>query len=597
MISTPVASSAPMHALFCLQLALLDVALRGPGFYAGHPRAVLHLVASAAALHLAASLRESRALRYAVAALLALSIVAQAAFFRYFHAPIDDQVALAARRAWPDVRAMILPALPMLAGLVIAVGAIEAAWLARIGPAHPGRAPRLVAAAALAIGLFLGGPAALGTTETRVAHAAVSLALTRDPPPHVGRPTLAPMPSRRARVPNVLLLLTESVRASDYCGDPGEPCLLAPEVAALLPHRVALHELRAASSYTAISLSVLLTGLLQLGSRDPILEAPDLFDLLGATRAGEAHLSTHYWSAHSGTIFERTDVDRAVDSYVSADTMMGHPIDDVEDAIDHGLDRRLADECGARLPQLAPPYFVMAHFSGTHAPYFFDDAAATFTPFQRHVTWSGLDSVHRAYQNAIVEQDRSIARCLRAFLDAQRGAPWVVVLTSDHGEAFGEHKAIHHGQNLYDEQIHVPGLVASGNGALTDDEARAVAAASPEFLTHLDLVPTLLDVVGVLDRIELVGARRRMPGRSLLRPRPAPAALPLTNCSAMWACPINGWGVLAGDRKLTAQPWDAGWKCLSLPGGEHEVPLEACADLVDVSRSAFPTRPNNDPNL
>lgn len=585
-----------MHALFCLQLAVLEIALRGPGFYASHARAALHLVASVALLHLVASLRGSRVARVSVAVLLGLGLVAQTAFFRYFHAPIDDQVVLAARRAWPDVRAVLVPAFPMLAGLVVAVAAVELAWLSHLGPVRAGRAPRVLAAVVLAFGLFFGGPPALGTTETRVAHAAVALALTRDPVPEAGRPLLAPMTSRRARIPNVLFVLTESVRATDYCGDPSEPCVLAPEVAALVPRRIALAELRAASSYTAISLSVLLTGRLQLGSRDAILGAPDLFDLVRATRAGDTPLSVHYWSAHSGTIFERADVDRAVDSYVSADTMMGHPIEDVEDAIEHGLDRRLANECEARVAKLSSPYLAMAHFSGTHAPYFFDDAGAPFTPFERHVTWSGLESVHRAYQNAIVEQDRSIARCVRGFLGAQRGAPWVVVLTSDHGEAFGEHKAIHHGQNLYDEQLHVPGFIASGNGALDESEERALTAASHEFVTHFDVLPTLLDLVGIHDSFELVAERRRMPGRSLLRPRPTPAPLALTNCSAMWSCPINGWGMLYGDRKLTAQPWDRGWKCLSLAGGEHEVPLDRCADLVEASRGAFPTRPDNEPN-
>jgi hypothetical protein len=588
-----------MHALFCLQLALLDLAMRGPRFYAAHPRALLHLAASAAALHLAASLRASRRARLAIAVALGLVLVAQAAFYRYFHAPLDAQVALAARRAWPDVRAMLLPAAPMLAALVLAVAALEAAWLgrlARVSPPRLGRAPRLAAAALVGVGLALGGPPSSGTTETRVAHAALALATTHDPPPHAGRPALPPLPSRRARVPNVLFVLTESVRASDYCGDAGEPCAIAPEVSALLPQRVALHELRAASSYTAISLSVLLTGRLQLGPREPIAEAPDLFDLGRATRAGEAPVRVHYWSSHSGTIFERADVEHAVDSYVSADTMMGAPIDDVEDAITHALDRRLADECAARVPRLEPPYFAMVHFSGTHAPYFFDDAAAKYTPFQRHVTWSGLDDVHRAYQNAILEQDRSIARCVKAFLDAQRGGPYVVVFTSDHGEEFGEHKAIHHGQNLYDTQIHVPGFVAAGGGALDDAEGQALAAASREPLTHLDLLPTFLDVLGVLDRVELVPTRREMPGRSLLRPRPAPAPLPLTNCSAMWACPINGWGVLAGDRKLTAQPWDPDWRCLALAGGEHEVPLAQCADLVEASRASFEKRPNGEPN-
>lgn len=66
---------------------------------------------------------------------------------------------------------------------------------------------------------------------------------------------MPPLASRRARVPSVLFLVTESVRASDSCGDASEACDVAPEMAALLPNRVALREVRATSSYTAISMS------------------------------------------------------------------------------------------------------------------------------------------------------------------------------------------------------------------------------------------------------------------------------------------------------------------------------------------------------
>ena len=87
-----------------------------------------------------------------------------------------------------------------------------------------------------------------------------------------------------------------------------------------------------------------------------------------------------------------------------------------------------------------------------------------------------------------------------------------------------------------------------------------------------------------------------MPGHSLLRPLPPPPALPITNCTEMWQCPLNAWGVLAGERKLTAQAWDGAWRCLLLDGGEREVDLARCVDLVEASRRFFPTRPNGEPN-
>src|SRR6202012_754318 len=170
-------------------------------------------------------------------------------------------------------------------------------------------------------------------------------------------------------------------------------------------------------------------------------------------------------------------------------------------------------------------------------------------PFGRVVTWSGMEDLHRSYLNSIVEQDRSVATCIRAFLDAQGDAPHLVVFTSDHGESFGERWAIHHGQNLYDEQIHVPAFIYAGGGALAPDEARALASARTAPVTHFDVLPTLLDALGVLDHFALTSARARRPGRSLPRPPPGPPpAIPITNCSEMWQCPLNAWGVLQGDR-------------------------------------------------
>jgi hypothetical protein len=584
-----------LHLLFCVQLVTLDLVLRGPSFYLAHPRALGYLAASVALLHLAASLRARRAARIGIAAAIGVAVTLQAGFFRYYHAPLDDQAALAARLAWGDVRPIAERALPALGLVAIVIAALEYAWLARWPVARP---RRRLAAAALIAGVAVGGPGRWGTTEIRTAYAATSFALPPAPPRHLDHRPLPPLVSRRARVPSVLFVLTESVRAEDWCGDPAEPCAPSPEVHALLRDRFALREMRSVTSYTAISMSVLLTGRAQIGPREPIAAAPDLFDVARATRQDGRPLGVHYWSAHAPSFFERADPKGAVDSWVTAETMLGHPIEDVEqEAVMGGLDRRLAETCRARIPALEPPYLAMVHFSGTHAPYFFDDATAPHRPFGRVVTWSGMEDLHRSYQNAMIEQDRSVAACVRAFLDANRGRPHLVVFTSDHGESFGDHWAIHHGQHLYDTQVHVPAFVAAFDGALEPEEARALAAAKDAFVTHFDVLPTILDALGVLDHFALARDVAEMPGRSLLRPRPAEApALPITNCSAMWRCPLDAWGVLQGDRKLFSQVWDGEWRCLQLKGGEREVPLGECADLLPASRRFFASKPNGAPN-
>jgi hypothetical protein len=54
--------------------------------------------------------------------------------------------------------------------------------------------------------------------------------------------------------------------------------------------------------------------------------------------------------------------------------------------------------------------------------------------------------------------------------------------------------------------------------------------------------------------------------------------------------------MLMGERKLIAQPWDGGWRCMDLRGGEHEVERGRCDDLASASRASFPLMPNGAPN-
>src|SRR5204862_3109453 len=159
---------------------------------------------------------------------------------------------------------------------------------------RPAPLPLVRVWAAAAIGAFAVG-APLGDV--------VTLAFGRSRS-SVQRAALPPLQSTRPRTPNVLVLLTESVRASDFRED------TAPEIHAVLRSGVRFSEMRAVASYTALSLSALLTGLLQTGSRDDVLVAPDLFDFARALG------SAHYWSAHSETVFERKDVGRALTSFV-----------------------------------------------------------------------------------------------------------------------------------------------------------------------------------------------------------------------------------------------------------------------------------------
>jgi hypothetical protein len=582
------AARSPGAVLFVTQFVLLDVALDGG--WLRRPGAVRAAVASVLLwTALLAVARVGRPARVAVASFAAALLVLQLFVHRFVHVPLDVQVAEAARHSLGAIRPVIVKMLPAAALAALVVAALELAILTLAQRRFGLRAGALLAAGACAA-IASGPELRLATPEVRALDALG--VLRRAPPaPVAGAVALPALQSARREVPDVLFVLTESVRAADYVSR--GPEATAPEVAEATPGRFELDELRSISSYTAVSLSALITGRTQEGSREEILKAPNLFDFAHAAGA-----DVGYYSAQSRETFETKDVRAAVDRFVTLETLAGHDVDDDAEWVERPLDRMIIERFVAELPSRAHPSVTLLQLYGTHAPYYFEEEAARFQPYERAVGWSGMPKLRNAYRNAILAQDREVARALRAFVAHAAGRPWLVVFTSDHGEAFGEHAAIHHGQNLYDEQVRVPGFIAAGAGTLTAVEARALADQRTRFVTHLDLLPTVLDALGLLSNFSVQSYASRMPGQSLLRAPGPRAPIPVTNCTGMFPCPLNTWGLFAEDRKLVAQVWDAEWRCLDIRGGERLAAQgdAACAALGEASRWHFARLPNGAPN-
>ena len=105
-------------------------------------------------------------------------------------------------------------------------------------------------------------------------------------------------------------------------------------------------------------------------------------------------------------------------------------------------------------------------------------------------------------------------------------------MTADHGEAFLEHGSIEHGAKLQEEVVHVP-LLFWGPGIPAGRRIGVPVA-------HVDLLPTLLDLLGIarpgwLEGRSLAGVLRgsepeatlgtgRSSARHGRRSRPAPTA-------------------------------------------------------------------------
>jgi arylsulfatase A-like enzyme len=118
-----------------------------------------------------------------------------------------------------------------------------------------------------------------------------------------------------------------------------------------------------------------------------------------------------------------------------------------------------------------------------------------------------------AYDDCIADLDEQLGKLVDEL--GRRGVlerTWLII-TSDHGESFGEHAGIFcHGQSLYETELHVPLLVLPPGGIAT-------AQVVEEPVSLRDLAATIVDVAGVGD-----GAP--FPGQSLARSwkQPLPVA-------------------------------------------------------------------------
>ena len=549
-------------------------------------------MASGGLLGLAASRgrRGPRAVRLALAFAIGALVAVDGLVYRYYHTVLTDQVVSTALHDWADARPIVLRLLPACLALTVPVAALEYLWLRAFTFSLGLRAHLAIAASVLA---------ALGvlddyslTPDLRAIHA-TSLVWKRLPTKATTNAFVPRLESTESSVPSVLVVLTESVRDESYCSGSTSECSFSPEVNALFPNRIPLRQMRSVASYTALSLSSLLTGRTLL-ARDADV-APTLFDYLHATRVDGRGVWVGYWSAQAATVLER-DVGASIDSLVTMETILGHGVDDEDDAVLLDMDQRLVSRSIPELSKLPHPFFLMLHLLGTHAPYFVNAERAPFQPTGRVVTWTGLPALKNAYHDAIVAQDHTLASFLRAFVEAEGQSPWIILFTSDHGEAFGEHGAIHHGQNLYDEQIHVPGWVVASPRAISRAQREHLAAHEDAFVTHLDVVPTVLDVFGALGSLGMAPLQSKLEGTSVFASRKPLAPIPMTNCTSMFPCPLNTWGVLGEGRALVAQPWDGDWNCVDLLGRGEHVNDAGCTTLRVASRRFFSSLPGGRPN-
>ncbi len=270
---------------------------------------------------------------------------------------------------------------------------------------------------------------------------------------------------------NVILLSIDSLRADMPWN--GYPRAIAPRLSEFEAKAVDFKHAYSVSSYTSMSLGGMLGGRLPselrrsgyfFGTYRDDVFFPKLLQRQGIHTTGVmAHMyfksagfdqGFDEWKIVPGITFD-PNTDREITSPRSeelSEKLLGDPANDT---------RR---------------FFFWAHFLDPHDLY------------MRHegIDW-GKGSRDR-YDGEVTFTDRYIGK----LLDFIAARPWasrtVVMVTSDHGEEFGEHGMTRHGFEIWETLVRVPLLILAPGA-----KPRHIAAPH----SNIDLGPTILDLFGV----------------------------------------------------------------------------------------------------
>lgn len=296
-----------------------------------------------------------------------------------------------------------------------------------------------------------------------------------------------------------LLMISLDTTRRDHLPFHGYDRDTAPNLHALAKQSVVFDDFLTMSSWTLPTHASLFTGLfpathgahysnrgdVALGDADG---APQGFQAFRANRLpaeattlAEVLQSRGYATAAitAGPWFKRVfGLDQGFDHYdADFDSLEGRRGDEVSDLALAALDR-----FGDR------PFFLFLNYFDPHDPY--DGHGTKWEQFLRPGGDFARSKTLAEYDAEIHYMDEQISRVIdalkaRALFDRS----WIVV-TSDHGEHFGEHGLEIHGFSLYED-------VVRGVLFIKPPEGVALAASGSERAQSIDVMPTLLDALGI----------------------------------------------------------------------------------------------------
>jgi len=300
-----------------------------------------------------------------------------------------------------------------------------------------------------------------------------------DPSYHINRPDVHnPIPIGGKR-PNIILIVLESVSAK-VVYDRAKVRKSLPNIASLADRGTLFSNAYAPMAESTRAIFTMLS------SRYPLLTfRPETYTLSGkkftsvANRLSDAKYDTAFFMGGEFA-FQAVDrflVDKGFDDLIDVENagcssvrqldnprfknIAGIPTPCLVDAF-FAWQRQRGDE----------PYFAIIWANDTHFPYF---------PKRE-----GLIDSQQKYMASVQDVDAEIGRLVAHLQSEGDLENTVIIITSDHGEAFGEHGNVMHGTTMFEEEVHIP-LIVSGPSI---DKGTVIS----RLVNQVDFAPMILDL-------------------------------------------------------------------------------------------------------
>jgi choline-sulfatase len=274
---------------------------------------------------------------------------------------------------------------------------------------------------------------------------------------------------------NVLLISVDSLRADMPWAAYPRP--IAPRLTELEKHAVTYTRAYSMSSYTSMSLGGLLGGKLpgELKRDGYFFGVYAKSNLLFPELLQGAKV--HTLAVHGHGYFKGAGFEQGFDAWELVPGLKWNP------RTDENITSPQLEAIAEKL--LSDPvcdtgrFFAWTHFMDPHDQYLPHDGIPRYG--------NGRTARDR-YDGEVTFTDQYIGKLLDFIASKPWGRRTAIIVTADHGEAFGEHGQLAHGFELWENLVHVPLMfVVPGLSPLHIDEPRSA----------VDLAPTILELLGV----------------------------------------------------------------------------------------------------